>query len=110
FAEREFHVYFHTQRAESHEIVNDLPGVRAVIEQAGLQHHFFGVKADAFIGTGIVVVTSNRILVFPREAKLKIMAGNSFVDGDGPWIHRRRAPKVTKFFRWLRHVSDAVFV
>jgi hypothetical protein len=36
FAQREFYVYFHTQRAKPHEIVNDLPRVRAVIKQTGL--------------------------------------------------------------------------
>src|ERR1051326_1127104 len=50
------------------------------------------------------------VLMFPSEAKLKIMPRNSFVNGDWPRIHRRRAPKVTKLFRRLRHVPDAVFL
>src|SRR5262245_44822355 len=50
------------------------------------------------------------VLVFPREAKLKIMAGSSFVDGDGPRIHRGRAPEVAKFFRRLGHVTNAIFI
>jgi hypothetical protein len=36
FAERKFHVHFYAQRAESHEIVNDLARVRAVVEKASL--------------------------------------------------------------------------
>ena len=60
FAERKFHVHFHSQRAEAHEVVNDLASVRAVVEQAGLQHHFFGVKANPFIRAGIIVMPPNR--------------------------------------------------
>src|SRR6266550_4464117 len=48
-AERKFHVHFHAQRAETHEIVNDLARVRAVIEQSSLQHHFLSIKADPFV-------------------------------------------------------------
>src|SRR5262249_32227898 len=80
----------------------------AVIEQPGLQHHFFSVKANALVRTRVVVMSPNRVLVFPRETKLKVMAGNSFVDGDRPGIHRGRAPEIAKFFRRLRHVTNAV--
>ena len=110
FAEREFHVHFHAQRAQSHEIVNDLARVRTVIEQTGLQHHFFSVKADPFVRTRVVVMPPDRVLVFPRETKLKVMTGNSFVNGDRPRIHRGRAPEVAKFFRRLRNVTDAILI
>src|SRR6266446_409998 len=50
----------------------------------------------------------DRVLMFPRETKLKIMTGNSFVNGDRPRIHRCRAPEVTEFFRRLGHVADAI--
>ena len=65
FAQCKFHVHFHAQRSQSHEIVNDLARVWTVIEQPRLQHHFFSVKADPFIGAGIVVLTPDRIFVFP---------------------------------------------
>ena len=52
-AEREFNVYLHPQRAQAHEIVNDLTSVRAIIKQAGLEHHFLGIKANPFVGTGV---------------------------------------------------------
>ena len=96
FAEGESHVHFHAERAQTHEIVNDLASVRAVVEQTSLQHHFFGVKADAFVRAGVVVMTADRVFVFPGKTKLKIMAGNSFVHGERPRILRRRAPEVTE--------------
>src|SRR4051794_19383675 len=55
-------------------------------------------------------MTADRVLVFPRETKLKIMAGNSFVDGDRPRVHCCCAPEVAKLFRRLRYVTDTVLV
>ena len=96
FAEREFHIHFHAQRAQPHEIVNDLARMRAVIEQTGLQHHFLGIKADPFIRAGVVVMPPDRVLVFPGKTKLKIMPGNSFVNSDRPRVFCCRAPEVTE--------------
>jgi hypothetical protein len=95
-AEREFDVHFHAQRAEAHEIVNDLACVRAIIEQTGLQHHFFGVKADPFVRARIVVMPPDRVVVFPGKAKLKIVPGNSLVHSNRTGILRSRTPEVTE--------------
>src|SRR5438094_10666098 len=53
-------------------------------------------------------MTADRVLVFPRETKLKIMTGNTFVNGDWSRIHCCRAPEVAKFVRRFRHVTNAV--
>ena len=67
-SEREFDVYLNTQRrAQPHEVVNDFSGTWAVVEQSGLQHHFFRVETDAFVGSRIVVLTTNRIRMSARE-------------------------------------------
>jgi len=52
----------------------------------------------------------DRISVFPGKAKLEIMAGNPLVDSEGPRIQRCRVPEVAKFFRRLRHVTDAILI
>jgi len=38
------------------------------------------------------------------------MTGNTFVNGDWSRIHRCRAPKVAKFVRRFRHITDAVLL
>jgi hypothetical protein len=49
-AEREFHIHFHPERAQAHEIVNDLACVCGLSsKRPGLQHHLFGVKSDPFV-------------------------------------------------------------
>src|SRR5215813_6155548 len=53
-------------------------------------------------------MTPDWVLVFPRETKLEIMTGNTFVNGNRPRIHRRCAPKVAKFVRRFGHVTNAV--
>ena len=45
----QFHIDFHPEGAQPHEIVNNLARVRTVIEQAILEHHFLGVKADPVV-------------------------------------------------------------
>src|SRR5712691_608501 len=50
----------------------------------------------------------DRVFVFPGETKLKIMAGNSFVNSDRPRILRSRAPEVTEVRRRFGDVTDAV--
>ncbi len=110
FAERKFHVHFHPQRAQAHEIVNDLARVRAVVEQPGLQHHFLGVKTDSFVRAGVVVMTADRVLVFPRKTQLKIMAGNSFVNGDRSRILRGRTQKIAGVSRRFGHITAIRFL
>ena len=98
-ADCEFYVHFDAQSAQPHEIVNDLAGVSrrgGIVEQSRLQHHFFRIKADPLVRTGIIIMTANRILVFPGKTKLEIVAGNSFMDTNRAWIHRSRAPEVAK--------------
>ena len=110
FAERESHVHFHAERAQAHEVVDDLAGVRAVVEQSGLQHHLLGVKADAFVGARIVVMAPDRILVFPGKTKLEVMPGNSFVHGQRPRILRGGAQKVTEVRRRRVDVANAILL
>jgi hypothetical protein len=83
--------------SETHEVVNDLARVGAVVEQTGLQHHFFRVKADSFIFARVVVMTTDRVVVFPGKTKLKVMPRNSFVNGDRSRVFRRRLPEVAEF-------------
>ncbi len=105
-----FDVDFNPQRAQPHEIVNDLAGVRTVIEQARLQHHLLGIKPEAFVRAGIIIMPANRVLVFPGKTKLKIMARDSFVDADWPGIHRSCPPEIAEFVRRFGHVADAILV
>src|SRR5439155_19087197 len=95
-AERQFHIYFHPERAQPHEIVNNLARVRAVIEQTILQHHFLGVKTNPFVGPRVIIMPPNWVFVLPGKAKLEIMSWNSFVDNDRPRILCSGAPEVTK--------------
>src|SRR5438105_1108057 len=109
-SERESYIYFDAESAQTHKVVNDLARVRAVIEQSRLQHHFLGVKTDPFVRGRRVVMTSNRVLMFPGKTKLKIVTGNSFMNADRSRILRGRAPEVTEIWRRLRQVTDAVGV
>ena len=70
--------------------------MRAVVEQAGLQHHFLRVKADPFVRARVVVMTADWIFVFPGKTKLEIVAGNSLVNGDRPRILRGRVPEIAE--------------
>src|SRR5438093_5913925 len=97
-ADLKLHVHLYTQRVQSHEIVDYLACVWAVIEQPGLQHHLLRIKPDPLIRAGVVVMPPDGILMSPRKTKLKIMTRNSFMNGDRPRIHCRRAPEVTEFF------------
>src|SRR5947208_11688506 len=109
-AKTQYYIHFHPKRAQPHEIVNNLARMRAVIEQAILQHHLLGVKADPFVRPGIVIMPPDRIFVFPGKAKLEIMSGNSFVDNDRPRILRGGAPEITKIPGRLAHVANAVLI
>src|SRR5438552_18701555 len=84
--------------------------MRAVIEQAILQHHLLGVKADPFVRPGIVIMPPDRIFVFPGKAKLEIMSGNSFVDNDRARILRGSAPEIAKIPGRLAHVANAIMI
>ena len=53
---------------------------------------------------------ANRILVFPGKAKLKVVAGNSFVHANRSRIHRSGAPEITEILRWFRHIANTVFI
>src|SRR5439155_25869379 len=52
----------------------------------------------------------DRVLMFPRETKLKIMTRDSLMNSNRPRVHRCRAPEVAELFRGLRHVADAGFL
>ena len=79
-AESEFDVDFDSQRAQAHEVVDDLAAARAVIEEARLLHHFFGIEADSFIRTGIVVVAANGVWMGPGKRELEVVAGHAFMN------------------------------
>ena len=80
FAERQLHVHFHAKCAQTHEVPDDLASAGTVVEQSGMQHHFFRIKTDAFVGAGIMVVAAYWIGIHPGEHELKVMPGHPFVD------------------------------
>ena len=86
FAERELYIHFYAERTKTHEAVNRLAGARIVVEQSSLQHHLLRVKSNTLVSVRIVVVTTNRVLVFPGKTELKIMSGNPFVNRKRPRI------------------------
>src|SRR5215813_9879728 len=48
-SERESYIHFHAERTQTHEVVNNLARMRAIVEKTGLQHHLLCVKANTFI-------------------------------------------------------------
>jgi hypothetical protein len=58
---KELNVDFDPQSTQTHEVV--ISRVRG--KESGLQHHFFGIEADALIGGRIVVVAANGIRICP---------------------------------------------
>ena len=79
-AQRQLHVHFHAQRAQPHHVVDNLARSRTIVEHPCLEQHLFRVKADAFIGPGIVVVTADRIRVRPGKRQLKIVSRHTLVN------------------------------
>ncbi len=105
-----FHVYFHSQRPQPHEVVNDFAGSWAVVKQSRLKHHLFGVEAESFIGAGIVVVAANRIVMLPRQTHLKIVARHAFVDHVRPRILGRGQPEIAQVLCRSAYPADTVVV
>lgn len=66
--------------AQTRLFVDDFAGVRAVVVETGLQHHFFGIEADALVGARVIVVAADRIGVAPRSAELSVVADGALMD------------------------------
>src|ERR1700733_6323930 len=62
--------------------------MRIVVEIPGLQHHLFGVEAEAFVGAGVVVVATDGIGVVPAETELEVVPRYSLVNENRPRIVR----------------------
>src|SRR5436309_4748347 len=110
FTERELHVDFHAQRSQPHEVPDDFARARAVVEQAGVQHHLFCIKADALVGAGIVVVTANRVGMTPGERKLKVVSGHALMHNFTARVFGRGQRKVAERRTWRVDVACAVLI
>ena len=110
FSDGQLHVYFHAQSPQAHEVVHDLAEPGTVVEETELQHHLFGIEADAFIRAGIVVTAPNLVFMRPRQRHLKVMSGHALVHNQRPRIFGNRQREVIKIRRRLFYIADAVFI
>ena len=87
-SEREADVDLDAEGAKAHEAVDDFLGAGCCVEEAGLEHHLFGVEADAFVGFGVVVVAADGVRMVPAPGELEVVSGDAFVDDDRARIVR----------------------
>ena len=85
-AQCQLHVNLNPQRPQTHEAVDGLAGMRIVVKIPSLQHHLFGIEAEAFISAGVVVVATDRIGVVPAETELEVVSRHALVHEDGSRI------------------------
>ena len=109
-SQRQFHIHFHAQNPQAHEVIHNLAQLWTIIEETKLQHHLFGIKADTFIRAGVIVVSANRILMRPRKRELEIMPRHALMHDEWPWILGDRKRKVIEIgFAITSSVYEYIF-
>src|ERR1700678_1212598 len=84
--------------------------MRIVVEKSGLQHHLFGIKSQAFVGAGVVIVTADGVCIMPTETELEIVPRNTLMNKNRSWIVRRGQIEKTQVRPRHTNVTGSILI